>query len=101
MFVYNITIKVEPKIETEWLKWQKCEHIPEIMATGLFTDYKFFRLLEEEETDGVTYIIQYFISSFERYKKYIEIYAPLLRKKSFEKWGNQFIAFRTIMQTVN
>ncbi len=101
MIAYNITIKILPAIETDWIKWQKDEHIPDVMGTGLFDDYKFFRLLEQDETEGITYVIQYFSSSKENYDKYIEESAPLLRKKALAKWGNQFIAFRTIMQVVN
>ena len=101
MLVYNITIKIDPSIETEWLQWQKNEHIPDIMATCLFHDYKFFRLLDQDEQDGITYVVQYFSSSIENYKKYIEEFAPLLRDKAFEMWGDRFVAFRTIMQIVN
>jgi len=48
MIVYNVTIKVDPQIEKDWIKWQKSENIPEIMATGLFSEYKFYRLLEQD-----------------------------------------------------
>ncbi len=101
MIVYNISMKVTPQIEAEWIDWQKQEHIPDIMATGLFTEYKFFRLLEQDETEGITYVIQYFSASLENYKQYINAFAPALREKALAKWGNQFIAFRTIMQVVN
>jgi hypothetical protein len=101
MIVYNITIKINEEIEKEWLAWQRQEHIPEIMASGEFTDYKFFRLLEPEDTDGITYIIQYFSSSLENYQRYIDNTAPLLRQKAIERWGDRFIAFRTVMQVVN
>jgi SNF2 family DNA or RNA helicase len=101
MFVYNITIKINAVIEREWIEWQKNEHIPDVMSTGLFHDYKFFRLLEQDETDGITYIVQYLASSLENYKNYIEKFAPVLREKAVAKWGNQFIAFRTIMEAVN
>src|SRR5215212_2415224 len=101
MIVYNITIKILPQIETEWIEWQKKEHIPEIMSTGLFRDYKFFRLLEQEETDGITYVVQYFADTIDQYKKYIESYAPFTREKAFQRWGKRFVAFRTIMETVN
>ena len=63
MIVYNITIKIEPSIEKDWIDWQKKEHIPDVMATGLFTGFKFFRLLEADETEGITYVVQYFSSS--------------------------------------
>ena len=101
MIVYNITIKVTPAIEENWLEWQKTEHIPEMMATGLFVEYKLFRLLELEETDGSTYVIQYFTDSIEKYAIYIEEYAPALRKKAADKWADQFIGFRTVMEVVH
>ena len=100
MIVYNITIKISPEIESEWLKWQREEHIPEIMSIGLFSDHKFFRLLDLDESDGITYVVQYFTSSIENYIQYIETFAPKLREKAFEKWGDRFIAHRTIMELV-
>jgi hypothetical protein len=101
MIVYNITIKIDPHIENEWVNWQREEHIPEVLATGLFTDHKLFRLLEQDEADGITYVIQYYTPSLANYKKYIEEFATTLRKKAFERWKNQFIAFRTVMEIVN
>jgi len=101
MFVYNITIKVIPEIEKEWVTWQQQEHIPAIMASGRFSEYKFYRLLEQDETDGITYIIQYFTSSLADYYHYIKETAPLLRQKALDQWGNKFIAFRTLMQVVH
>ena len=101
MIVYNTTIKIDPQIEEEWVDWQKKEHIPAVMATGLFNDHKFFKLLEQDETEGITYIIQYFTSSIDNYKRYIEEFAPSLSERSFAKWSDQFISFHTVMQIVN
>jgi hypothetical protein len=101
MIVYNITTKLSRAIVDEWLNWQMEEHIPETMATDLFDDYKIYKLLEHDDEEGPTYIIQYFISTEKKYKKYIEEFAPLLRRKAIEKWGDQLIAHRTIMQLVN
>lgn len=101
MVVYNITMKVEPQIEQEWLKWQKNEHIPEVMSTGLFSEYKLFRLLEQDDEEGVTYVIQYFTSSIDQYKKYVDQFSLQLRKKTVDKWGDGCISFRSVMQIVN
>ena len=101
MIVYNITLKINPDIETEWIQWQKEEHIPEIMATRLFANYKFYKLLEQDESDGPTYVVQFFADTYEKYQQYIDEFAPGLRKKSLEKWGDAFIAFRSILQVVN
>jgi hypothetical protein len=101
MIVYNITIKVDREIENDWLVWVKNMYAPEIIATGLFSDYKFYYLLGLDEKDGVTYVIQFFASSFEDYKKYIENFEPLFREKVFKKWRDRFVAFDTVMQLVH
>ena len=101
MIVYNITMKVNPSIEAEWLEWQKKEHIPDIMDTHLFIDHKFYKLLEQEQQEGNTYIAQYFCSTPAQLDEYLDKFAPALREKAFAKWGNKFIAFRTTMELVN
>jgi hypothetical protein len=101
MIVYNITIKIDPAIKAEWLQWQHGEHIPEIMATGLFSEYRMFRLLEQDEEEGITYVVQYFAGSMDAYQRYVEHHAPVLRRKALEKWGERFVAFRTVMELVN
>jgi len=101
MIVYNISIKINKAIEEEWVRWQKTEHIPEVMSSRQFIDYKFYHLLEDEVTDSVIYIVQYFSPSMQEYNKYIDNFASGLRQKALDKWGNQFIAFRTIMQSVD
>ena len=101
MIVYNITIKIVPGIEKEWVQWQKDEHIPDVMSSGQFNEYKFYRLLEQDDPEGITYVVQYFATSIENYNLYINETAPILREKALNKWGNQFIAFRTVMQVVH
>jgi hypothetical protein len=101
MIVFNITIKIVPDIEEAWIQWQQQEHIPEIMASGQFSQWKMFRLLNEDETDGLTYVMQYFAPTLENYIRYIEEFEPVLRQKAFDKWGELFIAFRTVMEVVN
>lgn len=101
MIVYNITIKINPSIQKEWMQWQKEEHIPEIMATRLFANYKFYKLLEQDESDGPTYVVQFFADTYEKYQQYIDEFAPGLRRKSLEKWGDGLIAFRSILQVVH
>jgi hypothetical protein len=101
MFIYNVTIKLDESIHNSWLSWMKEVHIPEMIATGCFTSASVLRLLEIDDSEGPTYAIQFNAASKAFYNRYIEIYAPDMRKKSFDKWGNRFIAFRSIMQVVN
>ena len=101
MIVYNVTIKVNTSIENDWLIWLKKEHIPEVLATNCFTKANIMRLLEVDETDGPTFAIQYFAENRSQYDHYIEKFAGLMRQKSFDKWGDKFIAFRSLMEVVN
>ena len=101
MIVYNITSKVSSAIEKGWLQWQQEEHIPEIMGTGLFTAYKIFHLLEQDNTEGNTFVIQFTANSLDDYQKYISEYANELRQKAFATWGNQFISFRSILEVMH
>ncbi|MFT3682553.1 MAG: DUF4286 family protein [Ferruginibacter sp.] len=101
MFIYNVTIKVDESIHAAWLEWMKGEHIDEMIGTGCFIEAKVCRLLEVDDSDGPTYAVQFVAESKGSYNRYIEHFAPAMRQKSFDKWGNQFIAFRSVMQVVN
>lgn len=101
MFVYNVTIKVSKEIQAAWLLWLREEHIPEVLSTGCFIDASVYRLLEVDDSEGPTYSVQYKAESKAQYNLYIEQHAAALRQKSFEKWGDRFIAFRSLLQAVD
>ncbi len=98
MIVYNVTVKAEHSISEEWIQWMKEIHVPELMETGCFTGYKLFRLLEQDESDGITFCAQYFCENETAYRRYIAEFAPAMREKGLQRFGNKFIAFRTLMQ---
>lgn len=98
MIIYNVTLKVENEIADEWLRWMKEEHMPALMNTGLFTENKLCRLLEQDELEGLTYVAQYMCDGMEQYEKYVNEHAQKMREMSFAKFGNRFIAFRTLME---
>jgi Domain of unknown function (DUF4286) len=100
-FIYNVTVKVSTDIAADWLQWLKEEHIEEVIATGCFTKATVAQLLEVDNAEGPTYTVQYFAESKSLYNLYIEKYSSQMRQKGFEKWGNQFIAFRSIMQVIH
>ena len=101
MIIYNITIKVDAAIQNEWLVWVKDEHVPEILQTNCFTQATILQLLETDNTEGPTYAIQCRAESKALYNQYIENFAGLMRQKSFDKWGDRFIAFRSVLQVIH
>ena len=102
MILYSVTVNIEPDVELEWLRWMKDEHIPEVLATGLFVESKFYRLLSElTESQGTTYSIQYFAKSLNEVNEYLENLAPDLISKHQDKFPNKFVAFRTVLESID
>ncbi len=100
MIIYNVTVQVNHSIHDEWMVWLRSTHIPEVIATGCFTESRILRLLEVDETDGPIYAIQYTAIFYADYERYLTSHANALRQDALNKWGEQFTAFRTIMSVV-
>jgi hypothetical protein len=101
MYIYNVTSKVSWQIHDEWLQWMIGEHIPEMLTTGLFIKHQLVRLQDVDEIEGPTYAVQYYLQNKEFYNRYIIEKAALLREKSMARWGDDVIAFRTLMEVIN
>jgi len=100
MIIYNLTVKVDEAIAKDWLQWLLDVHIPDVLNTKCFSNSRVVRLLETDDAEGPTYAIQYEAESKSDYNRYIELYANEMRKRSMEKWGDRFIAFRSLMEVV-
>ena len=100
MIIYNVTTKVRRNIANDWLQWLKDVHVKEILNTGCFTDFKIVKLLEIDEEEGPTYALQLYAESKAIYNQYVEKFAGKMRQDAFNKWGDQFISFRSVMQIV-
>ncbi|MGB3466499.1 MAG: DUF4286 family protein [Cyclobacteriaceae bacterium] len=101
MILYNVTVNIDFSVEEEWKKWMKDEHIPKVLATGTFISNKMYKLLNEvPDATGATYSVQYICESMNKLDHYIEKFAPVLVQEHVEKYGNQHVAFRSILQEV-
>lgn len=100
MYTYNVTIKIEKEIRQAWLDWMQNTHLAEVLASGMFTSSSLHELLEPEDEEGFTFVAQYQCESLENYTNYCNNFAPTLRQKGFNLFGNKFIAFRSLLQTI-
>ena len=100
MILYNVTVKINAELEKDWLQWMKDVHIPDVLDTGLFDNHKLCKILFEEEDGGVTYAIQYFCKDIEAFQKYQAEYASVLQKEHIERYKDQYVAFRTLMEII-
>jgi hypothetical protein len=101
MLIYNITTKVEAGIADEWLDWMLRTHIPEVLKTGCFTRYQMLKLLDQEKNAEPTYAVQYYAASLKKYQEYLSDHASSFRKDIVEKWGDQIVSFRTVMEVLS
>ncbi|HLV15050.1 MAG TPA: DUF4286 family protein [Xanthomarina sp.] len=100
MIIYNVTVNIDESIHDKWLSWIK-EHIPQVLATGKFTEAKLTRVLIEEEMGGVTYSIQYRAKSREDLEAYYKHHADKLRQEGFMLFADKMLAFRTELEIID
>jgi hypothetical protein len=101
MIIYNVTVNIEKSVHDDWLNWMKTSHIPDIMRTGMFTEYRILKVLGDDESGGHTYSVQYTCETFEKFRQYEDIYAPSFRGESISRYKDKFVAFRTLLETVD
>jgi hypothetical protein len=99
MIIYNVTINIDAAIHEEWLVWMKTVHIPDVMATGCFTESRICKIIGDEET-GINYAIQYTAKDIDIYETYKAKHAPLLQKQVTDKYSGKFVAFRTLLEVL-
>lgn len=97
MILYNITVAVDQSIHSDWVQWMQEQHLPDVMATGKFLDWKMYRVLLEKD-DGITYSIQFFAKSMADLQAYQAQFAQKLQKEVLDRYGDQFGAFRTVLE---
>ncbi len=101
MVIYNITIKVEWSIASDWLQWMQEIHIPAVLATGCFDKHQLVRLLQVDETEGPTYAAQYFTATLSKYDYFLQHHAAEFKREIARKWGEKYVDFKTLMQVVD
>lgn len=100
MILYNVTINITPEIHDRWLLWMNEVHIPEILATGLFTMARLVRVHADQPIDGITYAAQYTATQKEQLESYYRDHAPRLREQGLRLWGDNALYFRTELEVI-
>jgi hypothetical protein len=99
MFVYNITLNMEPAIEMEAKLWMEQIFIPMIMKNGVFHEFQICKLQFVDQVSPA-YAIQFYAAHepdknflhSELQTKYLDIV--------FEQWGLQVMPFATMMDII-
>ena len=99
MYIYNVTINVDHATHDEWYAWMRDVHIPEVMKTGFFTEYRMLKVLNVED-EGTTYSVQYTFLNMSDMEEYKQKHSQALQKQTMDKFKDKFVAFRTLLEIV-
>lgn len=100
MILYNVTVNIEKEAEQDWVLWMKKTHIPDVLATGMFFENRFYKILHDSDDGSVNYSVQYFTDSMDKIMKYQNSFAPKLQEDIKAKFQDKFVIFRTLLETV-
>ncbi len=101
MVFYNVTCNLDESIANEWITWMKTEHLPEVMSTRLFESFRFCKLVTEaDDNEGLNFSIQYKLLNMANFEQYKNEFAPAMRNKTLQKWGEKVLSFRSIMEEI-
>ena len=101
MLLYNITVGIDKEIEAEWKQWIKESYMDAVMITGLFKEYKIYKVLTHDDENSVSYSIQLFSESIENVVYYLEKFAPLIVEEQRERFKNRHVVFNTLLEEIN
>lgn len=100
MIIYNVTVKINLEVHDEWLNWMKTVHIPDVMRTGRFQNNQIAKVLGQDESDGITYAIQYTCEDMKTLHQYTITEGPALQKDHTDRYQGKFVSYRTLLEIV-
>lgn len=101
MIIYNVTVNIDASVHDDWLKWMKEVHIPDVMRTGKFVSNQILRIIGDEDSGGKTYSIQYKCKNMNDFLEYEHDHAQALRAEHTARYQDKFVAFRTLLESVD
>lgn len=99
MLLYSVSVKIDRDIQVEWQQWMQAQHIPDVLATGLFVDAVIYAQTEPDgERDRCCFRIDYRCISAQQLERYQRDYAPALQADHSQRYTGRFSASRQILQ---
>lgn len=101
MINYTVKIHIDLEIESHWFDWMRNQHIPDVLATGLFSECIILKAIEPEEEGKATYSFLYMCDSDSELNTYLAVYAPDLRDEHTKLFEGRFSASRNISEVLD
>jgi hypothetical protein len=73
-------------------------YIPPILRENGFRDYKFLRVLSDDESEAISFALQFTVDSIDHFLAYQDGPKKINAQKMNSKYGNSCLSFSTLME---
>jgi len=101
MYIYNLTTLVSQSIANQWLEWMQSERIPSLLSSGLVEAQNLYHLLDQDDSEGLTYVWQIITDSEENMNRFLNELEPQMQEESILRWRDSALSFASKMRRVN
>lgn len=97
IIIYSETTAVAESVEQNWLKFMKEDHIPALMETGLFIDFRFVRIPESEGVDR-SYNLQLRCENLDKFNEFKAFHENKFKQAVSKKFQGNFGSFQSRLE---
>lgn len=100
MILYNITFNVELDAVEDFKNYLQQAHIPSLESGNDILEYKFFRLLNVDESEAMTMTLQYFLKDMGTYNRHLTVIDRELKKELYQRYGEKVLYFCSVLEKI-
>jgi hypothetical protein len=100
MLIYNITFLVADKVSQQWLQWVNDSHIPEMVASGYFTEPRLAKVLSDHGQEGTSYAVQYHIADMQELGVWRRKFGSAMERNCASLFGEDVLLFTTVLELI-
>lgn len=100
MYILNITFLVAEPLISTWQEWIRQQLIPSMTSTGLFLQPQLARVHSAEQTDGVSFALQFHTASVDTIDEWLNNNGNSLQQKCTVGFGGNVLFFATTLEVL-
>jgi len=100
MLIYNITFLVADKVSDQWVQWVNNSHIPEMVASGYFTEPRLAKVLSDHGQGGTSYSVQYHVADMQELGAWHRKFGSAMERNCASLFGEDVLLFTTVLELI-
>lgn len=98
MVIVNLTLKIDPVFRPSLMAWIRESYIPLQLALDEVLEYRFCRLLDQDESDGLTEVLQLMLRDEAAYRHWLELPSSNLPGLLDPRYREACVSFQTALE---